>query len=173
MHPEQPSHASKTRSGWQWPLAVVAVFSVSLTICGITIYAATSDESHAIEDDYYARAVSWDETAAQRAESAELGWNATASIGAPNQDATRDLTIRLQDPNGLAIQADHVTALVFHHARRGDAKEFTLWPLASGAYRAPIPDARAGIWQVRLLATAGEHHFVQTIDVTTPDGRAQ
>ena len=53
-----------------WPLGVVGMLGVSLSVCAFTVVAATSDKSFAVEDDYYAKAVAWDDTAAQRVRAA-------------------------------------------------------------------------------------------------------
>jgi len=154
--------------GWMWPVAVVGIFCVSLSVCAFTIYAATSDASHAVEDDYYARAVAWDDTARQRVRNAELGWRTAADLGEADAEGARTLTLTLLDANSVAIEDVHVEAMVFHHARRGDAALRTLEHAGAGVYRAVLPEAREGVWQVRLRAERQGERFTATLDLTTP-----
>lgn len=168
--PADLNHAGRP---WVWPLAVVMIFTVSLSVSGFTIYAATSDASHAVEHDYYARAVAWDETAAQRSRNAELGWGAQAEVGMPAEDESRTLTIMLGDASGAALSDLYVEAFVFHHARRNDAKLYKVTPAGEGRYSVALPDAAAGIYQVRLRAERTGERFTAIIDTTTPDGHAR
>jgi len=159
---------SKLPAGVVWPAFVVGILSVSLTVCAITVVAATSDPSYAVESEYYEKAVSWDESARLRAASDALGWTADVAVTAPEHGARAlEVTVRLRDGSGAEGAA--VRALAFHHARRGDARELTLEPVGGGVYRGSLGPGRAGLWQVRLRVDRGPDTFVLTSDVRTPD----
>jgi len=154
-----------------WPAFVVGILSVSLTVCAITVVAATSDPSYAVESDYYEKAISWDESARLRAESEALGWSAVVAVTEPEAGA-RALEVRLCLADGSPADGAAIRALAFHHARRGEAREIELEPVGGGGggvYRGALGPGRAGLWQVRLRAERGPDLFLLTRDVRTPD----
>lgn len=151
-----------------WPAFVVGILSVSLVVCAITVVAATSDPSYAVESDYYEKAISWDESARLRAESEALGWMAEVAVTARERGA-RQLEVRLSLRDGAPADGAAIRALAFHHARRGDAREIGLEPLGGGVYRGALGPGRAGLWQVRLRAERGPDLYLLTRDVRTPD----
>lgn len=161
----------RSPSGMFWPVFVVCILLVSVGVCGVTVYAAVSDPSYAVEPDYYEQASRWDQLAKERAASDALGVSATVSVSMPRPPSgEREVRVSFFDEEGQAYEPDVVTALVFHHARRHEARELTLTRSAEGGYAAVIPGAHAGVWQVRLRAVRAGEVFLDTQDVTTPDG---
>lgn len=164
MH--KPTHDTETpRSGraWVWPLAVVGMLSVSIVVCGITVIAAVGDPSYAVEDDYYQKAVDWDRAREIESDSAKLGWHADATLA--SGDGT--LTVTLTDADGNPVGDAFVRVLVFHHARRGDAKQLVLTSQGDGGYQAMLSRPREGQWQVRITATRGGNLFVRTLEIVS------
>lgn len=154
------------KSGKQWPLMVVGILGVSFTVCGITIYAAVSDASFALETDYYEKAVSWDETMEARRASDALGWSASYELSqADRHTGKRWLTVSIVDADGEPVELETVSALTFHHARRGEERETALRPIRAGVASGEIGLGADGLWQVRLRATSGERVFLDTQDV--------
>ncbi|UYV12069.1 MAG: FixH family protein [Phycisphaera sp.] len=166
---DTPVQADPKRGSWRWPVAVVAILCVSLVTCTITVIAATSDPGYAIEDDYYQRAVDWDQSRQAQAESDALGWSAEPTI---DSSASR-LRLTVRDAQGQPVEGAWVRATVFHHARRGLAEDLKLEAEGNGVYSAPLARPRQGEWQVRLRVVSGRDTFVQTSDIiaTTEDGR--
>jgi len=157
--------------GLFWPVFVVCILLVSVGVCGVTVYAAVSDPSFAVEPEYYEQASHWDDRARERTASDALGVTASVSVSMPRPPSgEREVRVSFFDAAGQAYAPDVVTALVFHHARRQEALELTLQRSDEGGYAAEIPGARAGVWQVRLRAVRAGEVFLDTQDVTTPDG---
>lgn len=155
--------AKKSLAPILWPLGVVGALGVSLSVCTITVIAATSDKSFAIEDDYYAKAVAWDDTAAQRVRNEELGWNANIAVF-----ESGEIRVELLDAVGQPISDAHLSALAFHHADRRAAVEILLAESHEpGVYRGSVDTPRAGVWQVRARARARGETFTATTDTLT------
>jgi nitrogen fixation protein FixH len=153
------------RRAWLWPLGVVGMLCVSLSVCAITVLAAVNDPSYAIEDDYYQKAMDWDRERAFRIVSDRLGWRATIAITNIGQVA-----VVLTDAEGRPIDNASVRATAFHHARRGLAEELTLQARGEGRYVATLSHPREGQWQVRLRASLGRDRFLHTEDLFTRNG---
>ncbi|MEQ8843691.1 MAG: FixH family protein [Phycisphaerales bacterium] len=160
MQASEPTNVRTGRS-WVWPLAVVGALAVSLTVCAITVVAAVSDPSYAIEDDYYQKAVDWDDRRALQAASDQLGWNANVSIDL----AATTLAVAINDDQGQPIEAAIVRATIFHHARRGMAQRVDLRHEGQGCYTATIAQPREGQWQVRLTAQHNSNTFILNEDL--------
>jgi len=159
--PTSTTDVPRSVRAWVWPLAVVGMLSVSMTVCAITVIAAVSDPSYAIEDDYYQKAVDWDHARGLEIASEELGWHADAML--TTSDGT--LAVTLTDADGQPLGDAFVRALVFHHARRGNAQEFVLRSQGDGRYLATLNRPRDGQWQIRINATHGPDLFVRTLDI--------
>jgi len=166
MHPPtdtvvNASPESRARGrAWVWPLGVVGMLCVSLTVCAITVVAAVGDPSYAVEPDYYQRAVDWDKQQAMLATSQALGWNTEFGLDLTSGEIVITLTDSLDRPLEGAV----ARALVFHHARRNDAQELLLQPSEPGRYAAKVASPREGQWQVRLHVRRGPETYVQTHD---------
>ncbi|MFI4915359.1 MAG: FixH family protein [Phycisphaerales bacterium JB060] len=164
--PTPATNPPRTDRAWVWPLAVVCILTVSMVVCGITVVAAVSDPSYAVEDDYYQKAVDWDHAREIEIASERLGWNADAVL------TTGDgiLAVTLEDAEGQPITGASVRAVVFHHARRGDARELVLQSQDNGRYTAVLHRPREGQWQVRLRVSRERHQFVLTRDIFSREG---
>lgn len=154
-----------------WPGIIFMFLGISFTLMSITFYLAISDESFGVEEDYYAKAVVWDETASQKAASDALGWNAEVTL-APTLDLSgkRAVMVVLTDNEGEAVEATPSPVFAFHHARRNETQNFDLARIARGRYSAGAPLERDGLWQLRLRFERGHDVFFTTVDLsTTPE----
>lgn len=162
---DQVESDQKSGRAWLWPVGVVGMLCVSLSVCAITVVAAVSDPSYAIEDDYYQKAVDWDRDRDLQAASDKLGWNAELTISTDGQ-----IVVTITDAHGQTVDSAAVRATAFHHARRGLAEELTLTPQGNGRYVAMLDQPREGQWQVRLQASLGRDRFLHTEDLYTKSG---
>ena len=156
-------------AGLRWPAMVLGLIGISLTICFATVYLAATDPSVAIEDDYYAKALHWDDIAAQRRANAQLGWSLSTSADVQHEGASpATVSVVLLDADGSPIADAAVRALAFHHTRRGDAEQIAFtFDAQRGAYTAKLPAATVGLWQLRIVASRGDETFTMTADVDT------
>lgn len=180
--PDAPARP-RPAGGWRWPLLAGTLMTMSLGVCTATIVLAVNDPNFGLEEDYYQKAVRWDEFAAQRAHNEELGWRAEVDlvradprsdpVAGPDPDAAAvpaELRVRLLDRDGEPLTPDRVEAMLFHHARRSDVRRPAVAIDADGVARARLEGARDGLWQVRLRFRHGGEVFTARVDTLTSAG---
>jgi nitrogen fixation protein FixH len=133
----------------RWPLFLAGLFSINVFMVATTIYKSVTDETFAVEPDYYAKAMAWDDTraATHTAEESGLIVNAAAT---PEQ-----ILVVLSDESGPVTGAS-VEAEYFHRARAADRRSVALAETAPGAYAAPAEVTRVGLYDLRLTIAAGD-----------------
>lgn len=142
------------KNGAWFPYFLGALLLVSVGSNVYLIVRAHDDPSFAVEPDYYAKAVHWDESQAARAASASLGWRATVA-------ATHDgVEVELSDEQGRPLEGAEVGLVAFHNARAKDRLSTFLEPTAPGRYAVKRRLERPGIWEIRLSAQRGEDRFL-------------
>jgi nitrogen fixation protein FixH len=122
---------------------------------------ATHDEGFAVEADYYQKATQWDELqSAQRASDA-LGWRAHVQLTKSGANTLVD--ILLSDAADTPLSVSQVQVRMFPNAHAEEVHDLTLVETGRGHYLASFPNARTGLWEVRVEATgtSGER-FLQT-----------
>lgn len=156
---------------WRWPLVIIGMLAAHATFLTWVAIVASSDRSFAIEPDYYAKGLAWDEQRAQLDANERIGWEARVTIGpATGVFGDRLLDSRLTDRDGAPILGATVTAEVFHHARGRDRLHLELLETAPGRYGVSAPIRRAGMWEVRLVVERGDDHFTHTETVQVSEG---
>jgi len=69
---------SLIESGKIWVVAVVGLLMLNVSVCAVTVIAATSNPvAAAVEPDYYQKAVDWDKTRASWPSPDRIGWTVT------------------------------------------------------------------------------------------------
>jgi nitrogen fixation protein FixH len=149
-------------SGAIWPLGIVGLLAMNMSIVGITVYYATSDPSVAAEPNYYEKAVKWDQAAAQSVASKQLGWHVRLDV---EHAVGGTLVVRITDSIGKPVERARPIVETFHHARSGSRRTLTLVERAPGEYACCIGAERAGRWRVRLAVHAGEDLFTSESDI--------
>ena len=145
------------------PLFIIGllVFQVGLGI--FFFMKATSDPSFAVEEDYYQKAVNWEDKQDQDRQNAELGWTLNQSVGAINDDqATRTLTAELSRSDSSPITGAAVLVETFHNVRAGEIHRADLEETAPGQYEVQLPMLRPGLWEIRFTAALGSETFTHT-----------
>jgi len=156
--------AHEKRVFWPFPGLVFVLIGLSLTIAAVTVTLATNDPSFGVEEDYFAKAVAWDETAAQQSKNRELGWEATAELsGSLDGRGERAVTVLLRDREGAAVEGASVEVFAFHNARRKETLSFELVEIAPGRYAGGAPMVREGQWTLRLSVSRGEDVFTSSV----------
>ncbi|MEO0512527.1 MAG: FixH family protein [Planctomycetota bacterium] len=145
-----------------WPMGVVGVFFVSLSVCGTTVYLATSTPAVVTDSDYYEQAVRWDEIAAEQRASERLGWTLRVEAGGEG------VLVRVSDTLGRAIEGGSFESRLFSHAAPGvslrERGELTGDGARVGGALAP------GMWRLSLRAERGPEVFVRTVDFEVAAG---
>jgi nitrogen fixation protein FixH len=166
--PTELSGNGATKAAWIWGSVVVAFLVLQLVIGGAAFRLAGGDPSVAVMPDYHQRALNWDDELARRSRSDSLRWRATVHYGRPVDGASRQVTIRVADADGLAITGGGAELLFFHHTRAADVMTMPLAERDPGEYVATLPIVKPGLWDLEFTLARGEdERFLdrRTIDI--------
>lgn len=146
----------------RWPALIVGALVIHVVASLVTVFIATSDPSHAVEEDYYQKAIAWDKRRAQERHNRELGWQLDVEVAAAaGSDPT--LVARLADGNGQPLDGARVAAAVFHNARADQILRAELAATGAGAYACPLAMRRSGVWELRFVVDRGGERFTHTV----------
>jgi nitrogen fixation protein FixH len=153
-----------TRAAVAWPIAIVVVLAA--TVAGnIVVYVlAGRGTGDLVEPDYYARAVAWDSTQADRAASAALGWRADASLARATGGGAA-FRLRLWDRAGRPVPGATVSVEGIHNLDPLRRVRGTFVTGPDGTARAHLPFDRAGLWELRVTARRGAARFFDDLRV--------
>jgi len=156
--------------GWYWPVGLAALL-VGSAGANIALVVVTSrDASFAVEPDYYAKALAWDETMAQQARNEALGWSLGLRVEPTGQRGRMMVTARLTDSASAPLLGARVAIEARHNARANRVLTATLEPRDVG-YEAAMPLARPGLWEFRVRVTRGPDVFTSTLMRDVPEAR--
>ena len=141
-----------------WPAVIAGALALHVAAMMVMVYFATSNDSYAVEPDYYQKALHWNDKRAQDRVNAELGWQLeyTVEPAAAGQDPT--LSIGLTSADGEPVTGATVAVETFANARRDDILTAKVSPSESG-YQTTMPMRRDGLWEFRFTATRGDDLF--------------
>ncbi len=149
------------RASLKWPLLIAGALTLHAAVMvGFAVIAA-SDSSYAVEKDYYQKAVHWDETMAQEAANAALGWQAEAQVQPAPGKTTLRISLKGPDHQPIVGAAAHVE--VFHMADSSHPLQADLQEESPGIYAAFLPMRRDGKWEIRLNAKRGKQLYTATL----------
>jgi nitrogen fixation protein FixH len=153
--------------GWYWPVGLTALLLGSAGANIALVFITSRDASFAVEPNYYAKALAWDERMAQQARSQELGWSVALRVEPAVERHRMRVAARLVDRAGATVQGARVDVEAFHNAR---ASHILVAALATAGeeYAAELPLDRPGLWEFRLRATRGSDIFVATLTADVP-----
>jgi nitrogen fixation protein FixH len=141
----------------RWPIIIVTVLVLQMVFGVWMARIAGSDPHHAVEPDYYNRAVNWDSAMAQSRRDRALGWKSTAEMTRSSGGAAV-LQIALVDSLGAAVAVDSVSAEALAVSHAGRINRVALSP-RSDSYVGAIAEAAPGLWDVQLRAVRGADVF--------------
>jgi len=143
-----------------WALVPVALLLSSALGVGSMALIATRDPHFATEQDYYKKAISWDQTQAQAASNQRLGY--VAELPAlvrfdAQRHATLNLTLR--DRLGQPVTGARLSAEAFANAYSGKQVRAVFEEQPGGHYRAELTVSHAGQWVFEIVGTSGAERF--------------
>lgn len=153
------------RKPWFWPAMIVGLLLLAVGANVGLMIVASSDPSFAVEDDYYDKAVRWDEKRAQDATNLALGWQldlsteTTVDRGVP----AVQVGVRLRDRDGAPVEGATVSLETFHLARSAQSLGATPTEAGPGWYVTRMPMRRPGLWEFRIDVTRGDEHFTERV----------
>jgi nitrogen fixation protein FixH len=155
------SGAWRPKNSRRWPLIIVGLLAVHVTLMLTAAAIATRDRSFAVLPNYYENAVNWDKTRAAMESSRELGWklqiNPAAAI---DPHGSRQVAILLTDAQGQPIPNAKLDLTYYHHAHANEAASVTLSATEPGRFATNLPMRYDGFWQFKAKVEAGGKTFV-------------
>jgi nitrogen fixation protein FixH len=156
--------------GWYWPVGLAALLVVSAGANIALVVITSRDASFAVEPDYYAKALAWDETMAQQARNEALGWSLGLSVEPTGERGRMTVAVGLSDGAGAPLPGARIAIEALHNARASRVLAAVLEPRGLG-YTTVMPLARPGLWEFRLRVTRGPDVFTATLMRDVPEGR--
>ena len=102
--------------GWYWPVGLAALL-VGSAGANIALVVITSrDASFAVEPDYYAKALAWDETMAQQARNEALGWSLGLRVEPTGERGRMAVIVGLSDGAGAPLPGARIAIEALHNA---------------------------------------------------------
>ena len=163
---------SRPTSSKRWPMIIVGLLSVHVTLMITAAAIATRDRSFAVLPNYYENAVNWDKTRAEMDSSRKLGWNLQINP-APQVDphGSRQVSILLTDAAGQPISNAKIDLTYYHHAHANESANITLNESEPGRFTTNLPMRHEGFWQFKVRAEAGGKTFVTDLSQFVGDKR--
>ena len=96
------------RRDWYWPVGLVALLAASAGANIALVIITSRDTSFAVEPNYYAKALAWDQTMAQQARNDALGWALSLRIDPGDARGGKTVTVHLADRAGAPIEGAQV-----------------------------------------------------------------
>jgi nitrogen fixation protein FixH len=156
---------SIVKRGTWWPIGITAILGITVAGNIWVMRIANDDPSMVVESDYYRKAIRWDDEMAQARRNVALRWTLTPSLSPVGPSQRAELRVALTDSTGAPLPGARVTLEAFAVARSANVFTETLAPAGDG-YRASIPVATTGRWELRFTVERDGQRFtsVQRLD---------
>lgn len=150
-----------TRAGRFWALfPVVLIVSTTLGLLSMAAI-AVHDPSFATEQDYYKKAVAWDQTQAQASTNTRLGWKVELDTELRGNEL--HVFARVVDASGAPIRGATVKLEAFANARASRIETAVLLPTGDAGYGGTVSLSQLGLWEFRLDVSSDGRHFTETL----------
>ena len=148
----------KMKPGAVWPFIIAGALGLHVIGSMVLVYFATSNESYAVEPDYYQKALDWDDKRAQDHHNAELGWRLEFTVEPMPAGQDPIMRAELTTLDGEPITDASISVEAFANARRDDVLTADLVETESG-YQTTLPMRRNGLWEFRFTVTRDDELF--------------
>jgi hypothetical protein len=147
----------------RWPALIVGALAIHVVASLVTVFIATSDPSYAVEEDYYQKALAWDDRRAQDRHNRELGWQLDVEVAPAAAGSDPTLVVRLADGNGQPVAGARVAVAALHNARADQILRAEPIAMGAGSYACPLAMRRSGVWELRFAVDRGGDRFTHTV----------
>jgi len=147
----------------RWPAVIIGALALHVIVSLVTVWIATSNPSYAVEEDYYQKAIHWDEKRAQDGRNSVLGWQIAFDVSPSTvvgEPAALDLVAT--DGSGKPLAGATVTVETFHNTRAGEILRARMVTDHDGRCSAPLSARRTGVWEFRFSIEHESDRFTQT-----------
>ncbi|MBD3867967.1 MAG: FixH family protein [Acidobacteria bacterium] len=152
--------------GWFWIAFATVILVGGLLAGAIMLFVSWNHPSLTADEDYYQRAVGYDEVKAQEARNLAMGWTLELETRRMVNAGVRETRVGLQvaDVAGGPLEGADVTVEAFHLARSGDRFHAVLPAVSPGEYAAFMPLRRVGIWEFRFVIRRDDEMFTAVLE---------
>jgi hypothetical protein len=152
------------KKGSLWPWVIGAALALHVIGSLVVVAIATSNSSYGVEEDYYQKAVNWDDKRAQDRTNAELGWTLEFEVAPPQRPGEQPtIEVRLTNNAGDPLADATVNLETFHKARSDDVIRIVIDAADEGGlYTARPTMRRNGLWELRFTVDHAGNHFTHT-----------
>lgn len=151
------------KKGFIWPVVIVSALAIHVVASLIVVFIATSDPSYAVEEDYYQKAIHWDDKRDQDRENDNLGWGLDFRVEPPSAPGNQpSVELHLLNAELEPITGAVVSLEAFHNTRGGEIIRGELSAEADGIYRSTFPMERNGKWEMRFTVELDGETFTHS-----------
>lgn len=145
-----------------WPASIVALLVLGMGWSFSVVIASRYDGGAQVVDNYYEKAIAWDETAALQKQSDALGWTADITL---RNGSEGQLEVVIRDAAGQAVSGLTGTVKGFRPQRTGARMEVALVAAPGDAtvYRMTLPKLEHGLWDFEITALRNDDRFATVI----------
>ena len=151
------------KKGSLWPWIIAGALALHVVGSLVVVFVAASNSSYAVEEDYYQKALHWNDKRAQDRTNEELGWILNLTVRpavTPGEQPT--LEVHLAEAGGEPVDGAVVAVETFHNARADDILRARLDTVGEGVYRTTLPMRRNGRWELRFTVDHGQERFTHS-----------
>jgi hypothetical protein len=152
------------KPGTLWPWVIGGALALHVVVSLAVVFFTASDASYAVEEDYYQKAMKWDDQRAQDRTNEELGWSLTFAAAPPATPGGRPtIEVRLTDGDGGHLAGATIALETFHNARSDEIIHIAFEAGEEvGLYTASPAMRHNGLWELRFTVDHGGDHFTHT-----------
>ena len=173
-----PSHTTQTQTSTEelrrkglpphivWPMGIVALLVIGVGYSLWVVFASQSDGGVQVIDNYYEKAVEWDERVALQNQSDATGWHVTLTFE-PAQRASEppSLLLHFADRSSQNLEGLQGIVKATRPSSAAIVAEMNLEgaSIAPGVYRLAFAGARAGLWDFEIDVMLDSLRFTKVI----------
>jgi hypothetical protein len=137
-----------------WPLFIITLLSISIFAAGYTYVQANSGGGAQVIEDYYQRALDWDQEASRRQNAERLGWKMDVRVSDEVENGLRAVYLMITGTEGTGIEGIHGTVRAYRPHLSNAVAEVPLVAIEGrpGLYRQLMPAEAPGLWDFELRA---------------------
>jgi hypothetical protein len=149
------------KQGALWPWIIGGALALHVVVSLGVVFFATTDASYAVEEDYYQKAMNWDQKRAQDRTNDELGWSLAFAATPPTAPGVQPtIEVRLADIDGEPLAGATIALETFHKARSEEVIHIALVAAEeAGLYTASSAMRHNGLWELRFSVDHDGAHF--------------
>jgi nitrogen fixation protein FixH len=150
--------------GIQWPLLIVGLLGAHVAgMVSAVVLINHRTRTLGVVDDYYGRAVRWDEHLKRVRESEKLGWQVRVEAADEvDRAGGRAVTFVLTDAAGKAVEGATLDVTCTHPAHADVPAHYAFPASADGRFSHVLPMPYQGFYDVTVTAKAGGKTFETT-----------